>query len=219
MRAVVFDMDGLMFNTEDVYTAVGTEMLRCRGHEFTAELKKKMMGLQPQPTFTAMIRHCGLNDTWQELAAESNRLFVDLLDERLAPMPGLFDLLDALEQAGIPKAIGTSSCRELVDACLRPFDLVDRFAFVLAAEDIAQSKPHPEIYRTAARRFGVPPGEMAVLEDSENGCRAAAAAGAFAIAVPAQHSCQHDFSMASLVVNSLADPRLYRALGLPPQTA
>ena len=72
MRAVVFDMDGLMFNTEDVYTLVGTEMLRRRGHAFTAELKDAMMGLQPQPTFEAMIRHCQLRDTWQALAAESN---------------------------------------------------------------------------------------------------------------------------------------------------
>jgi HAD superfamily hydrolase (TIGR01509 family) len=212
MRAIVFDMDGLMFNTEDVYTAVGTELLRRRGQEFTAELKKKMMGLRPQPGFEAMIRHCGLNELWHELAAESNRLFIELLADRLAPMPGLMELLDALERAEMPKAIGTSSSRELVNACLAPFELAGRFEFILAAEDIVEGKPHPEIYLTAARRFRVPPAEMAVLEDSENGCLAAAAAGAFAIAVPAPHSLEHDFRSASLVVDSLADPRLYQAL-------
>ena len=214
MRAVVFDMDGLMFNTEDVYTLVGEELLRRRGYEFTAELKDEMMGLRPQPAFEAMIGHCRLGDTWQELAAESNRLFLDLLDGRLAPMPGLMELLDALERAGIPKAIGTSSSRELVDACLRPFDLEGRFQFILAAEDIVHGKPHPEIYLTAARRFGVPPAEMMVLEDSQNGCLAAAAAGAYVVAVPGEHSREHDFSMASLVVESLADPRLYLTLGI-----
>lgn len=214
MRATVFDMDGLMFNTEDVYTAVGTEVLRRRGLEFTAALKNEMMGLQPRPAFEALIRCCGLTDTWQALAAESNRLFIEMLDARLASMPGLFELLDALERAGMPKAIGTSSCRELVDACLRPFDLAGRFQFILTAEDIGQGKPHPEIYLTAARRFGVPPGEMAVLEDSQNGCLAAAAAGAFTVAVPAAHSRQHDFGAASLVVESLADAKLYQALGI-----
>ncbi len=129
-------------------------------------------------------------------------------------MPGLLELLDALERAGIPKAIGTSSSRELVDACLEPFGMRRRFQFILAAEDIVNGKPHPEIYLTAARRFGVPPAEMAVLEDSQNGCLAAAAAGAFTVAVPAEHSREHDFSSASLVVDSLADPRLYRALGI-----
>jgi HAD superfamily hydrolase (TIGR01509 family) len=219
MRAVVFDMDGLMFNTEDVYTAAGTEMLRRRGQEFTAELKNKMMGLQPQPAFMAMINHCGLSDSWRDLAIESNGLFVRLLDELFAPMPGLFDLLGALEEAAMPKAIGTSSCRELVSACLSRFHLQQRFQFILAAEDISNSKPHPEIYLTAAQRFGVAPGEMAVLEDSRYGCLAAAAAGAFAVAVPSEHSHQQDFSMASLVVDSLADPRLYRALGIAPPAA
>jgi HAD superfamily hydrolase (TIGR01509 family) len=214
MRAVVFDMDGLMFNTEDVYTAVGTEILRRRGHTFTAELKDAMMGLRPQPTFEIMIRHFNLDDTWQQLAAETSQLFIGLLDANLAPMPGLLELLDALERAEIPKAIGTSSSRELVDACLQPFDMQKRFQFILAAEDIVHGKPHPEIYLTAAQHFGVPPAEMMVLEDSQNGCMAAASAGAIAVAVPGEHSRQQDFSMASLVVESLADPRLYEAFSI-----
>jgi HAD superfamily hydrolase (TIGR01509 family) len=214
MRAVVFDMDGLMFNSEDVYTLVGVELLRRRGGEFTEELKNLIMGMQPRMAFTAIIEHCRLDDTWQEMAAESNRLFLSLMEGRLATMPGLMELLDALERAGTPKAIGTSSSRELVEACLRPFDLKRRFEFVLAAEDIVCGKPNPEIYLTAARRFAVPPAEVAVLEDSANGCLAAAAAGAFVVAVPGDHSRGHDFSMASLVVESLADPRLYLTLGI-----
>jgi HAD superfamily hydrolase (TIGR01509 family) len=215
MRVVVFDMDGLMFNTEELYTLAGTELLRRRGQAFTDELKNEMMGLRPQPSFEVMIRRCHLPDTWQQLAEESNRLFISVLEGRLAPLPGLLTLLSALEHAGIPKAIGTSSARELVDACLTPFDMHRRFQFILTAEDITHGKPHPEIYLTAARRFGVPPAEMLVLEDSENGCRAAAAAGAFTVAVPGPHSRAQDFTAASLIITSLADPRLYAALGIP----
>jgi HAD superfamily hydrolase (TIGR01509 family) len=214
MRAVVFDMDGLMFDTEEVYSLCGSELLRRRGCEFTPELKRQMMGMQPRPSFDIMIRRCGLRDTWQELAAESNRLFVEFLDGRPVVMPGLLQLLDALERAGIPKAIGTSSCRELVTACLEPLDLERRFQFVLTAEDIAHGKPDPEIYLTAAKRFGVPAAEMMVLEDSHNGCLAAAAAGAFVVAVPGEHSREHDFSQAALVADSLADRRLYLTLGI-----
>ncbi len=214
LRAVVFDMDGLMFNTEDVYSEVGSRLLRRRGHEFTPELKHRMMGLTPHASFEIMIAHCNLAETWEALAAESNRIFLEILDGRLQPMPGLMKLLDALERAGIPKAIGTSSCRELLEACLKPFDLAGRFQFILTAEDVTQGKPHPEIYLTAARRFGIAPAEMMVLEDSANGCRAAAAAGAYTVAVPGEHSQEHDFSPASLLVESLADPRLYRALGI-----
>jgi HAD superfamily hydrolase (TIGR01509 family) len=213
-RAVVFDLDGLMFNTEEIYTEVGTELLRRRGCEFSEELKDALMGLRPQPTFELMIRWHRLDEAWDELASESNRIFVSLLDDHLAPMPGLLELLSSLEKAGIPKAIGTSSGRELVDEVFRRFDLRSRFRFILTAEDITHGKPHPEIYLTATERFGLSPRQMLVLEDSQNGCRAAAAAGAFTVAVPGKHSRRHDFAAASLVVDSLADPRLYEALGI-----
>jgi HAD superfamily hydrolase (TIGR01509 family) len=214
MKAVVFDMDGLIFNTEDVYTLVGTELLRRRGHYFTPELKNEMMGLTPQTSFEIMIRRCNLRETWRELAAESNILFIGLLDEHLAPMPGLMDLLAALEDAGIPKAIATSSARTLLDACLAHFDMHRRFRFFLTAENIAHGKPDPEIYLTAAARFDLNPDELLVLEDSQNGCKAAAAAGAFTVAVPAPHSRTQDFSSASMVVENLSDPRLYKVLDL-----
>ena len=203
-----------MVDTEAVYWMVGTELLRRRGHVFTNELKDEIMGLQPRATFEAMIRWYNLDENWQEMARESNALFIALLDEHLAAMPGLFELLDALEAAGIPKAIGTSAPRELADACLAPLDLHRRFAFILTSDDITHGKPHPEIYLAAAARFGIPAAEMAVLEDSCNGCLAAAAAGTVAVAVPGQHSRTHDFSAAALVIESLADRRLYEMLGI-----
>ena len=211
---VVFDMDGLMFNTEDIYTMVGTELLRRRGREFADELKGAIMGLTPRATFELMIGQHKLEEKWEDLEAESNGLFLGLLDEHLVELPGLEKLLDALEAAGIPKAIATGSGRSLAEVCLSRFDLARRFTFILTAGDITHSKPHPEIYLAAAERFGLPPREMLVLEDSENGCRAATAAGAFTVAVPGQHSREHDFSAASLVVDDLTDRRLYQVLGL-----
>jgi HAD superfamily hydrolase (TIGR01509 family) len=212
-RAVVFDMDGLMFNTEDIYTSVGNELLRRRGRKFTRKLKHAMMGLPPKEAFELMIRRRQLDEDWHELAAESNALFIGMLPGRIVMLPGLSELLAALESAGVPKAIATSSCRQLTAACLSIFDLEKRFQFVLTAEDITHGKPHPEMYLLAAQRFGVDPPEMMVLEDSENGCRAAAAAKAFTVAVPGEHSQGQDFSMAAAVLDSLADPRLYALLG------
>ncbi len=213
-QAVVFDMDGLMFNTEDVYWHVGAEVLRRRGRQYTRELCHAMMGCTPRSAFQTMIQWHTLDDSWEQLAMESEEVFVRLLDEYLAPMPGLLDLLFALEAAGIPKAIATSSQPRLVDAVLTPFQMQPRFRFILAADDVVHGKPDPEIYLTAARRFGLSPGEILVLEDSQNGCRAAAAAGAFTVAIPGEHSRAQDFSVASMVIDSLADPRLYELLGL-----
>ena len=215
IRAVVFDMDGLMFNTEEVYTEVGSRLMRRRGHEFNEEIKNLMMGLQAREGFGLVIDRLRLDDTVDGIIEESDREYLGLVEEWIRPMPGLLALLDALEAAGIPKAIATSTSLRLARANLSPFDLQRRFAFVLTAEDIQRGKPDPEIYRTAAARLNVPPAEVLVLEDSQNGCRAAVAAGAFTVAVPADHSRDHDFAGAALVVNSLCDPGLYAALGLP----
>jgi HAD superfamily hydrolase (TIGR01509 family) len=219
IRAVVFDMDGLMLNTEEVYVEADRELLRRRRIELTKQLNNEMMGLRPQATFELMIHRCGLRETWQELAEERARLFVGMLPGRLSPMPGLMPFLDALERSGIPKAIATSTDRKLAEISLAPFDLAKRFRIILTAEDVTNGKPHPEIYLTASRQFGVPPSEMMVLEDSQNGCRAASAAGAFVVAVPGAHSRGQDFSPAHLVVESLADPRLYGVMNITTKTA
>jgi len=213
VRAVVFDMDGLMFNTEEVYWQVGQAILRRRGHDFDGPLCAAMMGRPPQAAFEIMIRYHGLSDSWEQLYVESQEEFIARLDASLAPMPGLMDLLRRLEEAGIPKAIGTSSGRRLVDAVLSRFAMQPRFEFILSAEDITRGKPDPEIYLKAARRFGLETAEVLVLEDSQNGCQAAASAGTVAVAVPGDHSRGQDFTMAALVADSLADPRLYALLG------
>ncbi|MBX9791141.1 MAG: HAD family phosphatase [Pirellulales bacterium] len=213
-KAVVFDLDGLMFNTEELYQFVGGEVLRRRGKTFDADLLDAMMGRPGSIALQLMIDWHQLVDSIEQLETESDEVFAGVLDSRLETMPGLLDLLAALERARIPKAIATSSRRAFVVDVLSRFGLEPRFEFILTAEDVVQGKPFPEIYQRAAARFDLEPRELLVLEDSENGCRAAAAAGAFTIAVPGGHSRRHNFDKASLVVESLADPRVYEALGL-----
>jgi len=213
-RAVVFDLDGLLFNTEELYQEVGTELLRRRGCAFDRELLDLMMGRPGRVALRMMIEYHRLAATVEQLAAETDEIFPAILDLRLAFMPGVSELLDALERAEIPKAIGTSSGRRFTLDLLTRFAIEERFAFVLTAEDVDEGKPHPEIYLKAAERFQVSPGEVVVFEDSANGCRAAVAAGTFAVAVPGEHSRNHDFSGAALMVESLADRRIYELLGL-----
>lgn len=212
-RAVVFDLDGLMFNTEELYHLVGTEVLRRRGKTFDLELLNLMMGRPGPVALQLMIDYHKLDASVAELSGENDEIFRDILDTKLAFMPGLVELLATIESKGIPKAIATSSGPRFVHNVLSRFELAPRFEFILTCEDIVKGKPHPEIYLTAAERFRIKPAEMMVLEDSQNGCRAAVSAGTFAVAVPAGHSQSHDFTGASLVINTLADPRLYEVLG------
>ena len=214
LRAVVFDLDGLMFNTEDLYQYVGGEVLRRRGKMFDAELLDMIMGRPGPVALQMMIDYHALEATVEQLAAESDTVFDEILDDRLALMPGLEMLLAALEAADLPKAIATSSGRRFVERVLGKFALQPRFEFILTSEDISHGKPHPEIYLLAAGRLELPPGEVLVLEDSANGCRAAVAAGMYTVAVPGGHSRTHQFPGAQFVASTLADPQLFQVLGL-----
>jgi len=213
-RAVVFDLDGLMFNTEELYQEVGAELLRRRGYEFAQDLLDQMMGRPSHVALQIMIDTHTLRATVEELLAETDEIFPEILRQRLAPMPGLVELLSALEKNHIPKGIATSSRRAFVERVLGRFDYQAGFSPILTSEDITHGKPHPEIYLMAAERLSISPGEMLVLEDSQNGCRAAIAAGAMAVAVPGPHSRSHDFTGATLVANTLLDERIYRLLGI-----
>lgn len=214
LEAVVFDFDGLLFNTEELYQHVGTELLRRRGKSFETDLLNAMMG-RPQPVaLQMMIDWHSLTCSVSDLASETEQVFDTILDERLELMPGARELLGALDAARIPRAIATSSGRSFVRNVLSRFTLEPGFQFILTCEDITHGKPHPEIYLKAAERFGVSPGRMMVLEDSQNGCSAAVAAGAWTVAVPAGHSRDHAFDGAALVADTLADRRIYVALGL-----
>lgn len=214
LRAVVFDLDGLMFNTEDLYQEVGATILARRGKTWTAELLDAMMGRPGRESLRIMIDWHSMECTVEDLSRETDEIFADILPHRLSTMPGLLELLDALETVPLDKAIATSSGRAFLEEVLGRFSLLPRFRFALTAEDVVQGKPEPEIYLTAARRLELTPAQMMVLEDSQNGCRAAVRAGAFAVAVPGGPSLRHDFTGARFVAESLHDPRIYAALGL-----
>jgi HAD superfamily hydrolase (TIGR01509 family) len=126
----------------------------------------------------------------------------------LAPMAGVVELLDALQEASVPVAVATSATREYADFVLTRLGLKDCFRFILTAEDITHGKPDPEIYLLAAERLGIRPEQMMVLEDSANGCRAAVAAGAYCVAVPNRHTRLHNFDGARFIAETLADPRV-----------
>ena len=212
IRAVVFDLHGLMFNTETIFDLVGHEVLRRRGKVMTRDLIVQMMGRRSVEGLEIMIRMHDLPDTVPELYEESQQLFFELAENRLHPMPGLHELLGAIEREKIPKGVATSSARNYMERILNQFSLLHRFHTTLTAEDVTQGKPHPEIYLAAAQRLGVQPQEMLVLEDSQTGTNAAAAAGAFVVSIPHEHSAHHDFQNASLIAESLHDPRVVALL-------
>jgi pseudouridine 5'-phosphatase len=214
IRAVVFDLDGLMFDTEALFFRVASEMLRDRGKVFTMEIMRAMIGRQPGESARAFQTMAGLDDDPEALMDEAKERFMALIDTAVQPMPGLIALLGHLHKLGLPLAVGTSSGRVYAERLLRGHGLRGRFAHVLCREDVTRHKPDPEIYRTAADRLGVEPSSMLVLEDSPTGLAAAKAAGAFAIGVPHDHSPASDLVSADLIASSLNDPAIHARLAV-----
>lgn len=214
IKAVIFDMDGLMLNTEDIFDIAGRQLLERRDMQMTDKIHKSMLGRRPDEAFQALKDLTGIADSIDELKQETKQLFAEVAKHHLNTMPGLFELLDRIEQLGIPKAVATSSPRPYLIDMLNEFKLLPRFQFALTAEDVTHGKPNPEIYQQAMRQLNTQPSQTLVLEDSETGTRAAASAGAFTVSVPNPHTADGDFSMASLVVTSLLDDKLLNLLPL-----
>ncbi|MDB5353114.1 MAG: haloacid dehalogenase superfamily protein subfamily variant 3 with third motif having or [Planctomycetota bacterium] len=213
IRAVAFDLDGLMFDTEALFVRVATAMLADRGKAFTPEIMAAMIGRQAAIAYPAMKAMAGLSETADELLAEARERFFALMDSAVHPTPGLFALLEHLEHRGLPRAVCTSSRRAYAERLLETHGFSAHFAFLLCAEDVTNSKPDPEIYLTAASRFGIAPAELLVLEDSPAGLAAANAAGAFAVVVPHDHSPAGALQTADLIVPRLDDPALLALVG------
>ena len=208
IRAVVFDLDGTMLNTEDIFEDAGQQLMQRRGLTMTREIRRSMLGRRPLEAFTALKQATGISDDIESLLQETKQIFQELARDRVQLMPGVEQLLQLIEELRLPRAVATSSPEKYMRWLMELVGLYSRFEFVLTAEDVVQGKPHPEIYLKAADRLQVDPAEMLVFEDSETGVAAAAAAGAQVVAVPNRHTDYGDFSPAHLRVNSLQDERL-----------
>jgi len=212
IRAVVFDMDGLMFDTEAHFHRSAAAMLAERGKEFTPELMAAMIGRRAIEAGAALRAMSGLDESAETLLEDVRVRFYADMDTAIHPTPGLFALLDALGRRKIPIAVATSSRRAYAEQLLKQHGLFDRFAFVLTGDDVTNSKPDPEIYLKAIARLGLPADSVLVLEDSPPGIAAARGAGAYAVGVPHEHSPAVGLGAADLIVDRLDAPELLAKL-------
>lgn len=215
IRSVVFDLDGLLVDTEPIFQEAARRLLERRGLALIPHVMQAMMGMPARQAVPFFRQHHQLNEPDELIAIEAYQLFFTILGQEPAPLlPGALELLDRLERRGLPKAIATSSSSTYLQRVLEPHRLLPRFDFVLTCDDVQHGKPHPEVYAKSAARFGHSSDQMLVLEDSPNGLRAAKGAGARCIVVPHALVPVEELAAADAIVASLAEPRLLELLGM-----
>lgn len=184
VKAVVFDMDGLLVDTEQLVFKAMRETARGLGGEMPFSTFQLMIGLPAAVSQDILFEHFGEGfdpDAWSE---EVSRHFRDGVEAGIALKAGVVEILDYLDLAAMPRAIATSSTLASVHQSLGPHGLVDRFHALITRDVQIHSKPHPEPFQKAAAALGVAPPDCLALEDSHNGVRSAAAAGMMTIMVP-----------------------------------
>jgi len=206
IKAVIFDMDGLIVDTEPLYSRAAIEIAKKRNKEFTLEIKQEMMGRLGIESMRIFKERLSLDESPEELLFERGILYDRLLKEEGAkPMPGLFEILGLLDSLKIPYSIASSSKRIWIDFILESLKIKDRFVSILSCEDIKRGKPDPEIYIKSIEILKKPKEECLVLEDAISGVIAGKRAGCKCIAVRNEFNRNLEFEGADLVVESLLD--------------
>ena len=188
VSAVIFDMDGLMLDTEMLGQRAWEVVAASHRDGFDLALCREMIGRNHADCVALLASHYGSS----EHAASLMRAWVESYDsisaeEAIAIKSGLIELLDFLESQRIPKAVATSTRRERAEVKLARANLLQRFDVLVGGDEVARGKPAPDIFIVAAARLGVAPAACIVLEDSEPGVIAAFAAGMTPIMVPDLH--------------------------------
>lgn len=183
-QAIVFDMDGLLFDTEALYRDAMLATAQAFGRAMPLSLYLATIGLSGEATRHSLGAHFGpdfdLDRFWQQAAAR----FDTLATTELRLKRGVLELLVTLEELDLPFAIATSSGHRDVERNLSHHGLLERFPIIIAHGDYQWGKPHPEPFLAAARRLDIAPQDCLALEDSHNGVRSASAAGMMTVMVP-----------------------------------
>jgi HAD superfamily hydrolase (TIGR01509 family) len=206
IEAVVFDLDGVLVQTEELWDEVRAGLAHERGARYDAEAQRAMMGMSSLEWSRYMHDELGLPDAPEEISDEVVRRMAARYRARLPLIDGAREAVGRLA-ARWPLGVASSSNRPLIDAVLELAGLTNSFAATVSSEEVPRGKPAPDVYREAAARLGVDPARCAAIEDSHSGILSAKAAGMRVIAVPNPAFPPGDEALADAdaVLDSLAE--------------
>jgi HAD superfamily hydrolase (TIGR01509 family) len=206
IEAVVFDLDGVLLDSEQVWDEVREQLVKERGGRWHERAQAEMMGMSSVEWSRYMHDELGVPEPPEEISAEVVRRLEDRYRRELPLIDGAREAVGRLA-ARWPLGLASSSNRELIDLVLELSGLAPFFRVTVSSEEVPRGKPAPDVYLEAARGLGVPPARCAAVEDSRNGIRSAKAAGMKVIAIPNPHfpPGQDSLALADVTLGSLAE--------------
>lgn len=205
VRCVIYDLDGLLLDTEHIYTDAMREVVRRYGKDFDAKFKLQIIGRPAIESARYTVSTLGLPVSADEYLRQRNELLVKRFP-MAASKPGARELVAHLHGHGVKQAVATSSPRELLEIKIRHHrDWFRQFEHIVSVEDgdVERGKPAPDVFLAAAHKLGADPSECMVFEDSPVGVTAAIAAGMPVVAVPEAEMKHGNFAAANQVLDSL----------------
>lgn len=193
-EAVIFDMDGLLVDSEPLWVVIERSVIEERGREYDPAITAKYVGMRLLEFWQGLQADYGFSETPQELMEIAIGRMVKLIPERLEEKPGASELLAHFHAEGIPCAIATGSFAPVMRAVVDAMGWESHFVTHVTGDEVKRGKPDPQTYLLAAERLGVPPERCLALEDSPTGAKAAVAAGMVCYAIPdASHTTPAHF--------------------------
>ena len=204
LEAVLFDMDGVIVDSEPLWSEAEKELLARRNLRYSPSLKSAMMGRDARGAVGCLIEHYDLAETVGELIEERNQLIAEFFKEHLKAIPGALELVRSLMAAGIMTGLVSSSPKPLVELALEKLSVTVLFDLILSGDQVVRGKPAPDIYITAAEYLGVKPEYCLVIEDAPHGVAAAKGAGMCCLAISTSVSAE-ELTLADKVVSGFGE--------------
>ena len=202
--AVIFDLDGVLWDGEPLYHEAFNVVLAPLGHHVSEDDYNQVIGQSVEACWDWMWERFKLADPAASFLPAYDRAVLQLLERPVEPLPGVRSLISELKRLGVPIAVASASLRAWVDATLRGLGLEDAFDTTVSASEVASAKPAPDLYLTAAARLGVAPERCLAVEDTLAGVRSAKAAGMFVVQLRAASTALPPLDEADLVLDDLS---------------
>ena len=203
LQTVIFDMDGVIVDTEPVHNYAYYQHFKELGIEVSAEMYASFTGNSTKNVFQKIKDHFGVAEDIPTLVEKKRSLFNDAFDTKadLFLLEGVEELIKQLHQNGIQLILASSSSKVTINRVFNRFNLHTYFSYIVSGEDFPQSKPNPDIFLEAVRLSKSNKENCIVIEDSTNGIKAANAAGVFCVGYRSVNSKKQDYSLANLVID------------------